>query len=365
WNQLSDSQRKKGPRVHFIDNADPASVNETLAAVDPRKTLFQFISRSGTSSETTALLFWLLAWLKRKAGKTAVAKQVVLITDQETSPLMPMAEKEGIATLPVPGNLGTRYGVFSNCALFPGALCGISVDNLLAGAQDMEKRCWHGDAWSNPAYMHAIIHYLLTRKRRKTIHSMLAFNGRLNGVVQWYDHLLAVSLGKMLNRKGKAVHVGPTPSSCLGPSGLHGFMQLYSEGPFDKVTTFITVRDHGGDLTVPKTLPKAEAITYLGGCSLSGIVEASYLTAAQDITASGRPNMTIELDAVTPQTIGGLYYMLQLSTVMSAELYGIDPFNQPGIDNGKHGLYGVLGRTGFEDRATALASYRARERKTC
>jgi glucose-6-phosphate isomerase len=364
-NLLPPAQRKKAPRIFYIDNADPATVNQTLAVIDPKKTLFQFISRSGTTAETNALLLWLLPWLRKKAGKNAPDKQVVILTDPDRSPAAEVAAKEGVTVLPIAENIGTRFGVFSNSALFPAALCGLDIDALLAGAQEMERRCWHGDAWANPAYMHSLIHYLLTRKRRKTIHATVAFDGRMKGIIEWYDHLLAVSLGKMLNRKGKAVHVGPTPSSCIGPNGLHGFMQLYAEGPFDKVTTFITVKDHGSDLAIPKAHPKVEPFAYLGGHSLSEMVEASYLTAAQDITSSGRPNMTIILDSISPQAIGCLFYMLQLSTVMSAELYGIDPFNQPGIDLGKQGIYATLGRSGFEDKAKVLSEYKARPVKTC
>ncbi len=355
----------KPPKILFLENTDPVAIEDVISVIDPKKTLFQVICRTGTTVESVGIFLWLIDWLKKNATKTAVTKQILLCTDVERSPLIEITNEEKIPVLPWPEYLGDRYGVFGNYSLFTAALAGVDIEAVLAGARAMEERCWHGDAWSNPAYMHSLIHYLLTRKRRKTIHATMGFSSRLAGAIDWYNHLLGVSLGKMLNRKGKAVHVGPTPSSCLGPSGLHGQMQLYSEGPFDKVTTFIVSDDHGDTIEIPKSFPKIEAVAYLGGSSIESIVKNSYYTAVQEIAESGRPNMTILLDSVNPASMGGLFYMLQLSTVMSAELYGIDPFNQPGIDSNKQALFAQHGRAGFEDKAKALEEYKAREQKIC
>ena len=235
----------------------------------------------------------------------------------------------------------------------------------LTGAADMDKRCRHDRAVENPAYMHSLIQYLLTRKRRKTIHAMMTFSKRLASVSDWYSHNLSVSLGKMLNRKGKAVHVGPGPAYCWGASGCYGQMQLFQEGPFDKVTTFITTKDHGVKMAVPNAHGKVDGLSYLAGKEISDIIDAGYVTAAQIITATGRPNMTITLDSIDEASISGLYYMLSLSAVMSAELYGIDPFNQPGIDSNKQAVFAQLGRVGFEDKAHTLEAFKESERKTC
>jgi glucose-6-phosphate isomerase len=213
--------------------------------------------------------------------------------------------------------------------------------------------------------MHSLVHYLLTRKRRKTIHVMFSFSNRLYGVAEWYSHLCSVSLGKMLNRKGKAVHVGPSPAAALGTFDQHGQQQLYAEGPFDKVVTFLTVKDPGVKIASPATYPKVEAAAYLGGADFATILEHGYLGAEQHITASGRPNMAVHLDTVDEAHVGGLYYMLQLSTTMSAELYGIDPFDQPGVEHGKQAEFAQFGRAGFEDLAKRLKEYRGKPRRTC
>ncbi|MFW5829023.1 MAG: hypothetical protein ACOCXA_02070 [Planctomycetota bacterium] len=353
------------PRIVSIENIDPLEVSETLAAIDAKKTLFVIVSRNGHSAEVNALLLYLSAWLKRKSGRHAIAEQMLVCTNPDGSPLGHWAAREKATVVPVQDNLCDSYSVYGNPTLLTLALGGIAIDKFLAGAQAMQERCWQGDARTNPAYMHAAIHYLLTRKRRKTIHATVGFSRRLQGVIAWYDHLLAVSLGKMLNRKGKAVHVGPAPASCIGPGSLHGHLQLYAEGPFDKVTTFLTVQHHGERISIPKSSSKDDAIAFCGGHDLADLVHHCYLCAAGDITGSGRPNMTIQLADVSPESIGGLCYILQLSTVMSAELYGIDPFNQPGIELNQQALYGLMGRKGFEDKAAALHRFSAGDKKTC
>ncbi|MBA2479858.1 MAG: hypothetical protein H0V44_04280 [Planctomycetes bacterium] len=365
FNQLDPKVRKGAPRVFFLANPDPKGLNDLFDVIDIKKTLFQVVSKSGTTVETLAAFMWLQDALKKKSGKGALSAQVVITTDREKSPFAEIAKLEKIDTLNIPNNLGGRFGVLGNAGLFLVGMCGFNVDQLLKGGADMDKRCRHGDPHKNPAYMHSLVHYLLTRKRRKTIHVMFPFNNRLYGLAEWYSHLCAVSLGKMLNRKGKAVHVGPSPAAALGSFDQHGQQQLYAEGPFDKVVTFLTVKDSGAKATVPAVYPKIEAAAYLAGAEFSTILDHGYLGAEQHITASGRPNMAIHLDTVDESHVGGLYFMLQLSTTMSAELYGIDPFDQPGVEHGKQATFAQFGRAGFEDLAKKLKDYRTKPRKTC
>lgn len=364
WNTLTAKARKNGPLLYAIDNLDPHGLTDLTEVIDPKKTLFLVVSRTGNTAETNAIFMWLEAWLKKKSGKDAVSKQVLCFTDP-SSPLAAAVGTHKGLVVPLPDNLQDRLAWLGPHSLFLAGLCNLDVDALIAGAQDMDKRCRHDRAVENPAYMHSLIQYLLTRKRRKTIHAMMTFSRRLASVSDWYSHHLSVSLGKMLNRKGKAVHVGPGPAYCWGASGCYGQMQLFQEGPFDKVTTFITTNDHGVDIEVPNAHGKVDGLSYLSGKKVSDIISAGYITAAQVITAAGRPNMTITLDAIDEANISGLYYMLALSAVMSAELYGIDPFNQPGVDANKQAIFAQMGRSGFEDKAHTLEAFKITDRKTC
>ena len=362
---LQDQKSRRGPQIFFLDNADPHVVTHYLAMLDLKKTLCVFISKSGITAEAIAFYTCLQDYFSAQIGTAAFARQSIVFTDGEKSPLAPLAQQHKSCVIALPSNLGDRFNILGAPSLFIAGLVGIDIHALLAGAQAMKQRCWHGDAHSNPAYMHALIHYLLTRKRRKTIHASMGFSNRFGPLIDWYDHLLSVSLGKMFNKKGKAVHVGPSHMACIGPSGLHGQMQLYAEGPFDKVVTFFCLDEHEHDVTLPAMTSEHDAINYLGEQRLTTINDCAYITAAHCITESGRPNMTIRLERMNEACVGACIFMLQLSTVMSAELYGIDAFDQPGVDSYKQGLFAQLGRIGFEDKADTLAAYRQRPKHTC
>ena len=357
--------RNKAPRVFFLTNPDPKAANELVETLDLKRTLFQINSRTGFTPEAMGLTLWLFETLKKKVGKSAVSEQVVIVTEPTKSPLIEIAKQEKISVLHTPLNLTGRYGILGNQSLLMAGLCNFKVDELLKGGADMDKRCRHGDPHKNPAYMHSLVHYLLTRKRRKTMHVTFSFSNRVHAIGEWYNHLCSVSLGKMLNRKGKAVHVGPSPVAALGAYDGQGQQQLFCEGPFDKVITFITVKDHGAQATVPTAYPKMEAVAYLKEASFNQLLDYSYWGCEQHVTAAGRPNMTIQLDAVDEAHIGGLVYMMELSTSMSAELYGIDPFDQPGVEHSKAASFAQLGRAGFEDLAKRIKDYKAKPRRTC
>lgn len=365
YNLQEPKARKGAPRVHVLDNADPVAAHQLVEVLDLKKTLFVVVSRSGLTAETGALFMWLADQLRKKVGKTALSGQVVIVTDREKGPLAEIAKQEKIDVLHNPANLAGRYGILGAAGLFAAGMAGADVAALLAGAGDMDKRCRHGDPYKNPAYMHSLTHYLLTRKRRKTMHVTFSFGNRLHAVGLWYNHLCSVSLGKMLNRKGKAVHVGPSPVAALGSFDLHGQQQLFAEGPFDKVVTFIVSKSHGATATAPQLYPKLEALNWLKDATFDGILERAYVGCEQHLTAAGRPNMTITADAVDEAHIGGLIYLLELSTAMSAELYGIDPFDAPGVEQGKQATFAQFGRPGFEDLAKRIKDHRAKPRRTC
>jgi glucose-6-phosphate isomerase len=365
YNLLEPKARKGAPRIHILDNADPIAAGQLLEALDLKKTLFQVVSRSGLSAETDALLMWVVDVLRRKVGKAAPAAQIVAVTDREKGPLAEICKQEKIEILHNPANLAGRFALLGAAGLFSATLAGFDAAALLAGAGEMDKRCRHGDPYKNPAYMHSLTHYLLTRKRRKTMHVTFSFSNRIHAVGLWYDHLCSVSLGKMLNRKGKAVHVGPSPVAALGAFDLHGQQQLFAEGPFDKVVTFIVARSHGAGVAVPQPFAKAEALGWLKDRTFEGLLDAAYVGCEHQLTAAGRPNMTLTLDAVDEAHIGGLIYLLELSIAMSAELYGIDPFDAPGVEQGKQAIYAQCGRAGFEDLAKRIKDHRAKPRRTC
>jgi glucose-6-phosphate isomerase len=359
-NDLS-AKARGGPRLHFLAHADPGATADLLEAVDAKRTLFICCSRSGATQDTLALLLVIAAHLKRKAGKSAVAGQLIVVTDP-TGPLANWTAAEKAVLLPQPGNLAGRCAVVGPATLLCAGLAGIPITALLAGAAAADKRNRTPDAKTSPAAMHAIIHYVLSRRRRKTVHATWAVPERLGHIANWYRHVLAVSLGKMNNRQGKAVHVGPGPETAVAAGDLHGQLQLYSEGPFDKVVTFLAVRAPPPAVPVPvAALPAAQGIA---GNDLRHLADHAHRVAEEILTSSGRPTCTLTIDDLDPAHVAGLCHTLLHGVVLSAEFYGVDPFDQPGVDAARAGCWALLGRTGYDDRAKRLADLRAKPRMT-
>src|SRR5262245_42685465 len=242
---LLPRNRRKGPRLFVLDNVDPYFVGDVLEEIrrsDPKfkKTVVNVISKSGETAETAAQFLVLREMLRRKLGKRGYAKHIVAITDPERGTMREICAKEGYATLPVPEGVGGRFSVLSPVGLFSAAMCNIDIDSLLDGAAAMDQRCSGSQSLQNPA---ALLAYLLTElaKRGKPIHVLMPYCNALYSLADWYRQLWAESLGKQVDLQGNRVDAGPTPVKALGTTDQHSQVQLYREGPNDKVIGFLEV----------------------------------------------------------------------------------------------------------------------------
>jgi glucose-6-phosphate isomerase len=246
--------------------------------------------------------------------------------------------------LPIPPDVGGRFSVLSSVGLLPAALVGIDIEALLAGAADMDERCRSDDVARNPAGVFACLQHAADTELHAPIHVMLSYSDRLYLTADWFRQLWAESLGKD-NR-------GPTPVKALGATDQHSQVQLYIEGPFDKTITILAVNDRSNDVPIPKEYPNVGALSYLGGHTLGELLNAERLATAQALAQRGRMNMTIELPVLNAHTMGQLFMMLQIATVYGGALYGVNPFDQPGVELGKELTYGFFGRAGYKPPAT-------------
>lgn len=347
WNELDDETREYYPRLYVLDNVDPITVGRLLERLDPARTLFNVVSKSGSTAETMAQFLIVRAWL-RSALDDGYRGHFIFTTDPEKGVLRKIAKEEGIVSLPVPPAVGGRFSVLSAVGLLPAALVGIDVDELLAGAAAMDERCRTDVLEQNPAGLFAVLQHLADTRAHANINVMMPYGDRLLGVADWFRQLWAESLGKRLDRAGNEVFRGPTPAVSLGATDQHSQVQLYMEGPFDKTITFLKVADTPDDVAIPPEYPDVPSLAYLGGASLGRLLEAERAATTSALTRNGRMNMTLEVPAVTAHAIGELFMLLQLATVYAGELYGIDPLDQPGVELGKELTYGLMGREGYE-----------------
>ncbi|HVX89292.1 MAG TPA: glucose-6-phosphate isomerase [Gemmatimonadales bacterium] len=351
WNELDDEGREFFPRLTILDNVDPSSVMAALKRIDPRKVLVNVISKSGGTAETMAQYLIVRAWLEEALGEKAY-RHIVFTTDPAKGALRAIAEKEGIATLEVPSDVGGRFSVLSPVGLLPAALVGIDIEALLAGARRAVERSEEKSLLRNPAGLWSALQWAADAHHGARIHVLMPYSDRLKHLADWFVQLWAESLGKAKSREGKEVFTGPTPLSAVGATDQHSQVQLFMEGPFDKTVTFLAVDDHGGDITIPARADLPPDLSYLPGKSLGQLLNAEFEATAAALAQRGRMSSVVRLPAVTPEAMGELLMFFQVATGFAGVWYGVDPFDQPGVELGKVLTYGAMGRKGFEDKKT-------------
>jgi glucose-6-phosphate isomerase len=236
--------------------------------------------------------------------------------------------------------------------LLPAALVGIDVEGLLAGARRAVERAEAEDLLQNPAALYAALHWAADTELGAGVHVLMPYTDRLRDFAEWYRQLWAESLGKRVNRQGKVVHVGPTPVAAVGATDQHSQVQLFMEGPFDKIITFATVDDLGADVPIPElsgsTGPLPPDLDYLRGHSLGALLRAEYEATSTALAQMGRMSCTLSLPDLSPASVGEAIMFFQLATGYAGAWYGIDPFDQPGVELGKRLTYAAMGRPGYQ-----------------
>jgi glucose-6-phosphate isomerase len=349
-NMLSKKERKGIPRVFFADNIDPDGFQRLLDFLDLKKTAFNVISKSGETAETMAQFLIVRERLIQLFGRDAYKKHIVITTDLKKGWLREIVNQEGFASLIVPQGVGGRFSVLSSVGLLPAAVMGVSIEELLDGAELMDRLCRSESLWENPAYMTAVLKYIACTKKGKAISIVMPYVDALKGVADWYCQIWAESLGKKFSLDNNVINAGQTPVRALGVTDQHSQLQLYIEGPFDKVITFIVVENYEKEVFIPPAYKDLEGVTYLGGHYLNELIKAEKVATELALKKNQRLNLTITLPTLDAFTLGQLFFFFELQTVFSGALYHIDPLNQPGVEQGKQFTYGLMGRKGFEDK---------------
>ncbi len=344
---------RDGMRLFFADNIDPDTMAGLLEVCDPRTTLFNVITKSGSTAETMGTFLIVKDMLERTVG-ASWRDHLVFTTDPQKGDLRAIAESDKIASFPVPQGVGGRFSVMTPVGLLPAACAGIDIRGLLDGAAEMDARLSSSDVMDNPAYLFSVYQYLLDREGGKRISVMMPYSSRLYGLADWFRQLWAESLGKRKNLDGDDVFAGPTPVKALGVTDQHSQVQLYVEGPFDKSFTLLRVEKFGQELPMKSAFKEKASLAYLGGRTMAELMDAEFMGTVYALTTNGRPNMTITFPEISPRTIGQFMYAFEVSTLFSGGLYRIDPLDQPGVEWGKIAAFALMGRPGYEEKADEI-----------
>lgn len=352
-------KKRDAPELIVADNIDPASFARLLDELDLSRTVFNVISKSGETSETMAQFLIVRERLLRELGAMDYVKHIIVTTDAESGSLRQIVNDEGFPSTSFPGGVSGRFSALSSVHLLPVALLGIDVEQILDGAAFMDQRCRDADPEKNPAALLAGVRYLLDVLHGVPTAVLMPYSDRLVPLADWWCQLWAESLGKRVERDGGRLSIGQTPVRAIGAADQHSQMQLYLDGPADKVITFVRVADAGVQLEIPRSYPDLVDVAYLGGHELGELLVMEQRAMELALNKRGRPTIAIEMPHLTPFTIGQLVYLMEVETALTASLFGIDPFNQPAVEEGKRLTFGLAGKPGYEDEREEIERWLA------
>ncbi|MGB3977109.1 MAG: glucose-6-phosphate isomerase [bacterium] len=329
-NYLDPELRNFSPRLFVIDNIDPEALTGLKTIIDPAKTLITIITKSGETVETWGNYFQYLSIFNHEMS----ANQVVAITDSDSGFLNKFARIQNWHILPIPQDVSGRFSILTPVGLFAAAMMNIDISRLVQGARDMHEQCMLADFDQNPALQLALISWYLLKRKKKSISVMMPYANSLRSFSDWYRQLWAESLGKQKTVSGSTVFAGQTPVQALGATDQHSQIQLYREGPNDKLITLIKVESFrfGGPM---HNAPPNTPLEHLRFLDTSDVLNIELAVTRDILTQSNRPNLTISLPRVTPYYLGQLIYLYEMTAIFTGIKLNINPLDQPGIEISK------------------------------
>ncbi len=345
YNELPKKVRK-APKFYCIDNVDPERMTALFDVIDLDKTMFNVITKSGATSETMSQYLIVMDMLTSKYGKDA-KNHIIATTSENKGNLIKLAKQNEFKTFYIPDGVGGRFSELCPVGLLSASVLGININQFLKGAKDMDKICKQKDVWVNPALMTAVLQKIAMEKGHN-ISVMMPYADSLRYISDWYCQLWGESLGKAVDKKGNTVNVGQTPVKALGVTDQHSQIQLYTEGPFDKVVTFIEVKEFRKQVDIPNGCQEFPDVNFLCGHTLNQLMNTELFATRYALTNRGRMNYTISLPTVNEYYLGQLLYMFMMQTAFTGAMLDIDAFNQPGVEGGKNATYALFERKGYE-----------------
>ena len=311
------------PRLHVVDEVDPAFVDELLGRVDPKTALLIGVSKSGSTLEAMAIFSLFEARFHDVLGDEAPTR-VLMISEATQSPLRSHAEAQGYRTLDVPLDVGGRYSALTPVGLLPAALLGVSPQRVLAGAAGIREALQSASVETNPALLLAQAHLDAQASGRDRA-LLWCYSTPLACIGPWWVQLVAESLGK----PGRDGPEGCAPAWARGPADQHSLLQRQLEGPDDTLTTFLSVPTEGAGSVVPAGGGDAE------GVALGTLLEVQRQATAEALGSCARPYLDMRLSDLSPESIGALLLTWQVTVAVWGRTRGVNPFDQPGVQLGK------------------------------
>lgn len=344
---------RAAPKVFIYDNVDPMTLAAILDMTDLGRTVINVITKSGSTAETIAS--FMILWQRLQEAALEPEEHIIVTTDPAKGNLRKIVQDHGLKSLPIPPGVGGRYSVLSAVGLLLAEAVGIDAADLLRGARDIHARCMHEDFRQNPAYLIASGISLMQAKRGRTMTVLVPYADRLKSFSEWFCQLWGESLGK----EGK----GLTPYPSTGTTDQHSQLQLWMEGPQDKVVVFIAVEEYGTDIRIPPVFKEMEGLNYLSGHTLAELIKVEQEASEIALAKNGRPSITVTVPRIDAYHLGQLFHFFAVVTALTGALIGVNPFDQPGVEEGKNLTYGMMGKKGYEAKREEFEKYRQRKNR--
>lgn len=330
------------PQILYVgNNLSPNYLNDLIDIIGDKDISINVISKSGTTTEPAIAFRVFREFLENKYGIEEARKRIYITTDKEKGALKTLANDEGYETFVIPDNVGGRYSVLTAVGLLPIAVSGIDIDKLMIGAKIAEDKYKDDNLKYNECYKYAVIRNILY-KNNKNIEILVNYEPKMIYFTEWWKQLYGESEGK----DGKGIF----PSGALFTTDLHSMGQYIQQGRRNLFETVLAIDEPNSDITIKQDEDNLDGMNFVAGKTLDFVNKKAMEGTIQAHVNGGVPNIILHLEKLDEETIGELIYFFELSCAVSGRLLGVNPFNQPGVEEYKKNMFKLLGKPGYETK---------------
>jgi len=342
FNALLSKEQRKIPLVLYAgNNISPNYLNELVEAIDGKDFSINVISKSGTTTEPAIAFRLFREILENKYGVDGAKDRIYVTTDKEKGALKKLSDEEGYENFVIPDNIGGRYSVLTPVGLLPIAVAGIDIDKLMKGAQIAREKYSDNNVRYNDCYRYAVARNILYKNKKK-IEILVNYEPKMHYLTEWWKQLFGESEGKS--------HKGIFPAGVDFTTDLHSMGQYIQDGERTLFETVLSVKETATDLDLKTEEGNIDGLNFLAGKTLDFVNKKAMEGTIQAHITGKCPNIVIEIDRLDEETIGHLIYFFEKACAMSGYILGIDPFNQPGVEEYKKNMFKLLGKPGYENK---------------
>lgn len=338
YNMLTEKQRKYPQILYVGNNLSPNYINELIEYIGDKDFSVNVISKSGTTTEPAIAFRIFREILENKYGIEEARSRIYVTTDKERGALKTLADNEGYEKFVIPDNVGGRYSVLTAVGLLPIATAGIDIDKLMQGAQNAQERYDDPNLKYNECYKYAVTRNILYKLYKNT-EILVNYEPKMHYFTEWWKQLYGESEGK--DQKGIF------PAGVDFTTDLHSMGQYIQEGRRNLFETVISIENPKSDITINSDEDNLDGLNYLSGKTLDYVNKKAMEGTVKAHVSGDVPNIMINIENLDEENIGELIYFFEKACAMSGMILGVNPFNQPGVEEYKKNMFKLLKKPGI------------------